>query len=609
VEYEYFDIENFRGIQRLRIDLQASPKSRVFALVGLNESGKTTILEAINHFAYKIETLDPLQIPGYAIKDLHSLIPISQRANFNGHIKCRIGIRLDNRDVGELQRFLVRERKFRSAVIGNELQIEHSLAFKDSIYVKERSQVLWTWTKQGTRAGKRTKQNITGDDWVELVKRAKALIPSILYFPTFVFEFPDKIYLEDGETKDERSRFYRLVLQDVLDATGTGTNLETHVLKRSKSKDLGDRKNLDSILLEMGRNVTKTVFTAWNKIFKTSVSPRNVRFTIAEDGGRAFIQLQLEDADGFYLLNERSLGFRWFFIFLLLTHYRGFRQGGSQNVLFLFDEPASNLHASAQAQLLESFQTISQKCMILYTTHSHHMIDVRGLDATYVVKNAGISYEGSDERFSAGHTDVVATKYRSFAATHPDQTNYYKPVLDVLDYQPSSLELVPEVLMVEGKTDFYLIKYFAEVVLPDHKRIHVLPGTGSGNLGQSIRLYLGWGRRFMVLLDDDSEGRAQKERYGSDFGFACELSTFTLGMIDKDWKGMSIEGLVSDEDRVLIQQTAYPEATKYKKTHFHRAVQEALMLRKVVPVSSATRDTFEKLLTAIWHHLGQVNVA
>ena len=56
-------------------------------------------------------------------------------------------------------------------------------------------------------------------------------------------------------------------------------------------------------------------------------------------------------------------------------------------------------------------------------------------------------------------------KYRDFAAQHPNQTTYFQPILDVLDYRPGELENVPNVVMVEGKNDFYTLKYFQDKVL------------------------------------------------------------------------------------------------------------------------------------------------
>ena len=56
-------------------------------------------------------------------------------------------------------------------------------------------------------------------------------------------------------------------------------------------------------------------------------------------------------------------------------------------------------------------------------------------------------------------------RYRQFVASYPDQTTYFQPILDVLDYRPSALENIPDVVMVEGKNDFYTLKYIKEIIL------------------------------------------------------------------------------------------------------------------------------------------------
>ena len=597
MEYTYFQIKSFRGIQDLTLDLASSPKSRIFPLVGLNESGKTTILEAINYFSYRTETLDPLKLPGYSINDIHSLIPISQRSNFNGAVNLEYGLLLDENDIKQIRYYLLHSRNFKEVEIGNSIVVTHTVVFKDSRHSPNDSKVTWVWTRKGKKKGARTLSYIHNEDWFELAKYTKTLIPSVLYFPTFLFEFPEKIYLENSTGLDEKHKFYRTVLQDILDATNTGATISTHIVERAKSSDKGDKKNLNNLLLEMGRHVTNTVFPAWNSIFKTTVTQRNVRFTYDLDPTSGmYIQLHLEDTDGEYLLSERSLGFRWFFIFLLLTHYRGFRKGASKNVLFLFDEPASNLHASAQSQLLGSFGLISKSCMIMYTTHSHHMIDPKYLDGTFVIRNEGMDYNEPEDKFSAQKTNITATKYRTFVTKHPDQTHYYKPVLDVLDYQPSQLEHVPSVIMVEGKSDFYLLKYFSEVILPHKTKRYFLPGTGASSLERPIQLYLAWGRKFVVLLDADTEGQKQNKRYSELFGKLCESRIYTLGSANMNWGGYGIEKLIHQGDKLIIQQAAYPDTTKYNKTHFQRALQEVLMLNIKLNLSEESLNNINILL-------------
>ncbi len=145
-----------------------------------------------------------------------------------------------------------------------------------------------------------------------------------------------------------------------------------------------------------------------------------------------WIRFQLEDADGMFSLGERSLGFRWFFVYLILTTYRG-RRDESQNMLFLLDEPASNLHPAAQSALLHSLEDLGKRATVIFSTHSHHLIEPNWLGTTFVVENRGLSPDEISPDYKRARTDIKITPYRQFVAEHPDQTRFFQPILDVLD--------------------------------------------------------------------------------------------------------------------------------------------------------------------------------
>ena len=61
------------------------------------------------------------------------------------------------------------------------------------------------------------------------------------------------------------------------------------------------------------------------------------------------------------------------------------------------------------------------------------------------------------------------------------KTRYFQPILDVLDYRPSQLEMVPDLIMVEGKNDYYTLRYMNEVIFDNAvDGLHISPGGGSG---------------------------------------------------------------------------------------------------------------------------------
>jgi predicted ATP-dependent endonuclease of OLD family len=589
MKHSYFEIHNFKGINRIRLDFDAPPRSNVYTLVGLNESGKTTILEALNFLSYKPETLNPLNLPGYSVKDVHELIPISKRGNFNDAIQIKATYELDDDDKEILKEFLSKELRVRSRSEFSELTITQSYIFRNSEITRHQP--------VNTLSVGTNKKTFELEQWQTVFERIKNLLPSVLYFPNFLFEFPDLIYLEEVTTDTEKHEFYRVILQDVLDSIGDHMKLGDHILARAKDGSPNAKRALDAVLLKMSAHIGSTVFKNWDRIFKRTTGNKEIVISCDRDAaGLWFLQLRLKDSNELYSISERSLGFRWFFAFLLLTQYRGFRKGGPKNVLFLFDEPASNLHPSAQSQLLESFGRLQRNCSIVYTTHSHHMINPNWLEGAYVVRNEGLDYESEDDDYNARKTLITLDKYRNFAVRHPDQTTYFQPILDVLDYSPSKLENIPNVILVEGKNDFYTLKYFQEKIFNRGKALSLLPGSGAGSLDKIIRLYIAWGREFIVLLDSDESGEEQKKRYENLFGALVRNRVYSLGDIDPSWKRMEMEDLIQEKDRNLIQRSAYPNASGFNKTHFNRAIQELFLTDKKLNLSANTLTNFEKTI-------------
>jgi energy-coupling factor transporter ATP-binding protein EcfA2 len=606
MKHTFFEVWNFKGIEHIKLDFSSHPQSNIYTLIGLNESGKTTILEALNFFTYKHENLDPLNQPGYSIRDVHDLIPIAKRANFNGEIKIEVGLKLDDDDKQKIVDYCWKEFSFEiRKPLPDEFSIRQSHSFKDSELIPDQPTITWIgFLPWGKSKRAKNEGDLNTVAWKQLAKYMRQFIPSVLYFSNFLFEIPDKIYLESSETDDKNKtlenkihEFYRKILQDVLYATGENINLKTHILDRAKDGGRIARNNMDSVLLKMGSHISMTVFSNWNKIFKRTTGRKEITVPINydEENKAWYLQLRLKDGSEYYSISERSLGFRWFFAFLLLTHYRDFRKDTHSNVLFLFDEPASNLHSTAQSQLLDSFAQFPLNQSIVYTTHSHHMINPKWLEGAFVVKNEGLDYDDSYENYNAINTKITLHKYREFAAKHPKQSNYFQPILDVLDYYPSQLENVPDVVMLEGKNDFYTLKFINEKVLKKNSKINLMPGTGAGSLDDVIRLYIAWGRNFVVLLDSDVEGKTQKDRYENEFGVLVKGKIFSLEDINSSWKKKTMEGLFTESEKLKIQKSSYP-TTKFNKTHFNRAIQEAYLTNNKILIAKSTKANFERII-------------
>ncbi len=535
--------------------------------MGLNESGKMTILEAIDYFSKGMEVLDPQELAGRIRPEIHGLIPISERANFNGVTRITAGLELDDQEVDQITEYLRASHGYNVTRIERNFTVSDRYQFENSQHTD--SSVTWWINIFGRLRGGRVERNLSRQS-TEILKQVFPFvgdrIPPIWYFPNFLFTFPQKFYLTPQSGDTNIDRFYRALLQDILNVSVPGATIEQHILERAESGTGPQRNALDQLLLEIGRKITQDVFEAWDQMFHHVVDKRIVLRIDSDEKGQWFVEFRIEDADGAFFIHERSLGFCWFFVFLLLTTYRGAREDSRPNLVFLLDEPASNLHSSAQAKLLGCLERLAGSSSVIYTTHSHHLINPMWLENTHVVRNKGLDLEEDVTVYHGGKTDIVVEPYRLFASQHPEQSHYFQPILDMLDYSPSSLEYVPDLVMVEGKNDYYSLRYMNDVVLTLGLDLHLLPGGGAGSLDDVIKLYLGWSRNFLVLLDSDETGEKQKKRYIELFGFQVEKRIFTLKDFDSKLAGKSLERAFEKTDRDAIQSFAYSGQAYTKKS-------------------------------------------
>ena len=115
----------------------------------------------------------------------------------------------------------------------------------------------------------------------------------------------------------------------------------------------------------------------------------------------------------------------------------------------------------AQMKLLESFPAIAKRPhRLIYTTHSHYMVEPKWLEQAYIVFNAAIGepHKIIDESVARdSDVDVRAVPYRQFIHENPAKTSYFQPIIDTLEIRSSRFDYKIAGLIVEGKFDYYTI--------------------------------------------------------------------------------------------------------------------------------------------------------
>jgi predicted ATPase len=587
-----FRIENFKGIQTAEIEISTVAPGNVITLIGLNESGKTTILEALSHFVSVdadttriVNTVAPKQRPV-------DLIPKSRKSNFTGDISIHAFLELDDEDVSALCAYMAQEIGVRLVPEACQRSITvtrvYSFADSDPLDPKTMWNFSYTFFKRtGNKKHKEWGAGINRDDWLKATNFLATRFPKIVYFPTFLFSVPARIYLEDlpsWKPTDEEAilnRYFRQVIQDVADSLNDGVSIQRHIVDRiSRRRDsfanpvnffaalmgMDEYSQVRAVVSRLSGAITKTVFGAWNQIFDHGIVGKSVQIdwgVDSENGNIPYLQLEIFDGEHPYAIHERSLGFRWFFTFLLFTQFRKSRVS-RQGTIFLFDEPASNLHARAQTKLLESFgRTADGNQYIVYSTHSHYMIDPMRLEKAYIVENEGIDFEGEEAgaRFESRPTDIKTSRYRSFVSKYPTRVSYFQPALDALRFTFGPLVPGRFAVIVEGKFDFHPLAYFQDR-LGMMKEVGIFPAPSASEAGTLISLMRGLGTRFVVVLDDDKPGRGAAKRYREDH-LLSEAQVLTLGDLDSSLIGKAFEVCYSPEVAGLASEVGPPTKGQY----------------------------------------------
>jgi len=192
------------------------------------------------------------------------------------------------------------------------------------------------------------------------------------------------------------------------------------------------------------------------------------------------------------------------------------------------------------------------------------MVNPHWLSGAYIVENTAIDYDAEDiVGLGVRPTNIKATGYRAFVGEHPNRTSYFQPVIEKLEYVVPSLVGAAPFLILEGISDYNAFS-LAKIDAAELEAFSLMPGGGSGASGPLISLLLGRGERFLVLLDDDAEGRAAAERYRTNWSLS-DRQVATLGDLVPEFKGRRLEGLLCSETMELAKVALAMGAKPSKK--------------------------------------------
>jgi predicted ATPase len=205
-------------------------------------------------------------------------------------------------------------------------------------------------------------------------------------------------------------------------------------------------------------------------------------------------------------LGTRSRGFIWFFSFLAWFSQQKKR---GEPIILLLDEPGLSLHASAQGDLLRYIEEeLKPHHQVIYTTHSPFMIDPRQFNRVRIVEDRSV--DANQEL----PIEVAGTKVFDEVLEAAEGSLF--PLQGALGYDISqSLFVGPNSLIVEGVSDLLYLQVISDVLRDNHRTVlsddwTITPVGGSDKVPTFVALLGSQKNMTLATLIDIQEKDRQK---------------------------------------------------------------------------------------------------
>ncbi len=487
LSYQKFKITNFKGIDEVEIDLV---KNNLVLLLGLNESGKTTILKAIEAFSFLNDPSQDVNPNFFKIIRKKSDIGSNKPATITAVIKIEEELKvpslkklhkteLSEEQINGINGFLHHINKQKEVVISR------VFPFKDG----KPHRFFYRFESDHPFAQNELSSYLA----MEIVN----ICPFIIYFEDFKDRIPERIYI------NKKSDSFDPIWYDIIDGLFYNTDNSFSISKFAKfySKTNPMHDDASTVQTRVNKTLNDTFTTKWKDLSGVKEID-TTELDFIHSTSKQYFTLKVKDKDGTtYSVDERSKGALWYLSFLMKTEFRSKKlRKNFGTPVFLIDEPASNLHSTAQSNMIDDFKALAKDTCIIYTTHSQYLISLENIKNTYVIeKEDGI---------------VKAHKWGVYLNKQDAQVHYYQPLANLLNIIPHSLD-VPwkKCIITEGPTDRHVLLSIYRILYGKAPDFVIYPGNSAHNLSELISLNIGWNSDFKILLDSDDAGNTAGQKY------------------------------------------------------------------------------------------------
>lgn len=249
-------------------------------------------------------------------------------------------------------------------------------------------------------------------------------------------------------------------------------------------------------------------------------------------------------------LDERSRGFQWFFAFYIVFA-ADTDDGEAEGAILLLDEPGLYLHARSQGDLLRHLEDDFAN-QIVFTTHSPFMVPTHQLDWVRTVNIA----EEVGTTVSNDPTGDARTLF---------------PLQAALGYDlAQSLFVGPNNLVVEGVTDFWVLSAVSTHLNDQGKtgldeRLTITPAGGAQKVHYMVALLTSEQLKVLVLFDEEKDAKATRDDLVKGKLIRSDNVVFASAAFEKPPAEADIEDILDPAVYEDLVREAYAKELKGKK--------------------------------------------
>lgn len=554
-----FRIKNFRSI--LDSDWVPFSPDGITVLVGQNESGKSSVLEAL-HFSLSPEnpTPDDFRI-GADLPEVSLRLEIQpaglsvdcpelseQVASFTKSYLERNKNLIEltwswEYEVKEGKRTLVANADLSDATLAEELaqallqltNTSEETATTDAPEAPAKS------VQPSTAVAQPDSTSTSNDPADELATALVDALPLSVLFNEESGRLPNQVDIDEkGRPSGEGARAALNFLQIA--------DIDLPTLLR------GDRRARENTLNRANSRVSDDFNKFWSQTIGKSgrltlkCDLDNYSAANTEKAGKPHLVFWICDGTTQLYPKQRSQGVRWFLSFYL--QLKASEKARNRRV-FLLDEPGANLHSKAQGDVLKVINQLGKDTSsVVYSTHSPQMLEYSKLYRVHAIQRAGDLDESPTQVIDAHRLGTASTDTLS-------------PVLTAMGADLSQHQVVRKtnnVLLEEMSAYYYLSSFWR--LMGIEKEAHFIAATGVNKIESLANMFRGWGLSFIVAIDDDKQGREvyksmKRELFGDDEQLASQSLIKFPGCpsIEDAFSKHDFARLLANDDESAIKTT------------------------------------------------------